>query len=635
MKITLVVRVVFLVAAAGLLAVGCWFNPLAGGGINQDDVTTSKEIIDAVHGEGGNSHFLFLPPLVADPGIPSEGLAVDAAPTVRIERIDYDDKENRVFVPLVEYTSNELTGSETVRFGDTGDHFIVNWHAGDYDLHPAATYRITVSAEGIPLGYADVDVVETGRELKSVNTGEYIPLLDNRTLPIKFWIGEGWKDQYSGGVYKGVFTGSFGSFALFLKNGNSDVTGYLVFSESIEDVESYAELLGVNEDWEDWKPGEPILEPGYEIGGSFTSGPYYGQSVSLLFAVDADGANPRVTDLFIEEYENSENLEAMVTRETSDQQVQLYWGYADIEVGGIPEPVHLVNCTMAINKGVVQGRFSSDVAWPGSIQGMVEQVWITNPYFPLLNESFDMSGMLLEEIDPEECEWPCGGACEGPYDIYWWANYEGTDWIEGHWYNPSKTPNPQDGNYYACRVENNTTYEFLVEGVEISDNQEKVVKSGTVIVTLQDPDPVMGLSAVAGTQSVSLGWSDPILPVDSAPIHHFEITWSPGGQEAVEVSSETYTYDVASLVSGTTYTFWVRAVDAEENVLAEASQIATPQLPDPIMGVNAAPEDDYVKITWNPSNTGNADYMRITWTPGFYLEQAVRYGGRIYFRTAE
>src|SRR5262249_39940496 len=42
------------------------------------------------------------------------------------------------------------------------------------------------------VAFADVDVVSSGSQLKNVNTNEFIPLLDGRTLPIKVRIEQGW-----------------------------------------------------------------------------------------------------------------------------------------------------------------------------------------------------------------------------------------------------------------------------------------------------------------------------------------------------------------------------------------------------------------------------------------------------------
>ena len=67
----------------------------------------------------------------------------------------------------------------------------MNWHTNEFGLDPAKTYRISVIAGGHLLGFADVDVVNSGAELKRVDTGLYIPLKDGRTLPIKFRIEEG------------------------------------------------------------------------------------------------------------------------------------------------------------------------------------------------------------------------------------------------------------------------------------------------------------------------------------------------------------------------------------------------------------------------------------------------------------
>ncbi len=74
---------------------------------------------------------------------------------------------------------------------DDQQHYAVKWKTQKSDLDPSADYRIRVLASGVELGHADVDVVKKGKELKNVNTGEFIPLKNGRTLPIKFRVEEG------------------------------------------------------------------------------------------------------------------------------------------------------------------------------------------------------------------------------------------------------------------------------------------------------------------------------------------------------------------------------------------------------------------------------------------------------------
>ena len=54
------------------------------------------------------------------------------------------------------------------------------------------------AVQGKALGYADVDVVGTGKDLKNINTGEFVALLDDRTLPIKFLAEDGAVDAATG-----------------------------------------------------------------------------------------------------------------------------------------------------------------------------------------------------------------------------------------------------------------------------------------------------------------------------------------------------------------------------------------------------------------------------------------------------
>jgi hypothetical protein len=72
------------------------------------------------------------------------------------------------------------------------EHYRVNWDTKADGLNAAHTYRIEAWIGSERIAFADVDVVSTGSQLKSVQTSEYIPLLDGRTLPIKIRVEQGW-----------------------------------------------------------------------------------------------------------------------------------------------------------------------------------------------------------------------------------------------------------------------------------------------------------------------------------------------------------------------------------------------------------------------------------------------------------
>jgi len=67
----------------------------------------------------------------------------------------------------------------------------VNWHTDRFDLSEGPQYRISVFATGVLLGFADVQPVSNGREMRNVDTGEAVALVDGRTLPVRFRIESG------------------------------------------------------------------------------------------------------------------------------------------------------------------------------------------------------------------------------------------------------------------------------------------------------------------------------------------------------------------------------------------------------------------------------------------------------------
>ena len=124
----------------------------------------------------GNAFFYWLPPLVNQQAPTGQVSSRQISPTITITNLCTGD------------VVRTLTGA-AVQLDDGG--YQANWRTSDDMLDPACTYRLAASVGAQQLGTADVDVVDNGNELKNVSSDEFIPLLDDRTLPIKFFVGVG------------------------------------------------------------------------------------------------------------------------------------------------------------------------------------------------------------------------------------------------------------------------------------------------------------------------------------------------------------------------------------------------------------------------------------------------------------
>ncbi|WP_405382290.1 putative metal-binding motif-containing protein [Maribacter sp. LLG6340-A2] len=143
---------------------------------NVEKVSSTKLIFDGAN--NGNQRFFFLPPMVSNPN--SSGTFDGTLnPEIIISEMNNSIK---VDPPLAQFQATVSSGEELYK---------AEWNTKNYELDKDLTYRIEVILQSTLIGYADVDVVESGKELKNVNTGEFIPLKDGRTLPIKVRIEEG------------------------------------------------------------------------------------------------------------------------------------------------------------------------------------------------------------------------------------------------------------------------------------------------------------------------------------------------------------------------------------------------------------------------------------------------------------
>jgi hypothetical protein len=160
----------------------------------------SAEIQDANH-LGGNDFFFWLPPTFNQQAPASQTFSPNLRPIVTITDQGPSGEPGDPANCHAGNTVRTFSGSDITV---SNAHYGVDWHTDQDDLHAECTYRITVNVgprlASPTLGYADVNVVSSGKQLKNVDNNQFIPLLDDRTLPIQFFIGVGATCDPAGGA---------------------------------------------------------------------------------------------------------------------------------------------------------------------------------------------------------------------------------------------------------------------------------------------------------------------------------------------------------------------------------------------------------------------------------------------------
>jgi len=142
-------------------------------------------ISDGAHASG-NAHFYFLPPMVSASSFTG---AFDPTQTPVVQICELAGPVCQL--PLIaQFTMAGGAGSEAVRLDAAAEQYIVNWHTGQFELDVTKTYRIRVQAHDLELGFADVGLVASGRDLANVDP-QFVAVVNGRTLPIKFRIEVG------------------------------------------------------------------------------------------------------------------------------------------------------------------------------------------------------------------------------------------------------------------------------------------------------------------------------------------------------------------------------------------------------------------------------------------------------------
>jgi len=151
-------------------------------------------ISDATHGDaaGRNKFFFWLPPLVPAPNATGDfnGFALPVVTVCELVPTGAACAQSGGH-PILVAQFSMTSGTDGQLISVTGQEYHVNWHTDVSNLNPDKVYRIAVTVEGRDYGFADVEVGVNAKELKNVNRNEFVPLVDGRTLPIKFRVEAG------------------------------------------------------------------------------------------------------------------------------------------------------------------------------------------------------------------------------------------------------------------------------------------------------------------------------------------------------------------------------------------------------------------------------------------------------------
>ena len=182
-----------LAAFVVLLSLACGDDPSSTSPSHQP----SAIILDGTRSNEADD-FFFLPPLVADPSahanFDDEGFNPALNPSVQICELAADPNLDPATDCRTTGTGPVLVanfGPASITVSEADEHYRANWRTDDSNLSPDRFYRIQVFLGSTRVGFADIDPVTSARELRSLRTGEVIPLVDGRTLPIRFRLENG------------------------------------------------------------------------------------------------------------------------------------------------------------------------------------------------------------------------------------------------------------------------------------------------------------------------------------------------------------------------------------------------------------------------------------------------------------
>jgi hypothetical protein len=147
----------------------------------------SSTIWDAAHA-APDSKLYFLPPMVKNPHDDQKAADGTLSPIVEVCELNAANNACARLIERYGPTGGTRT-NENVRW--LGNHYQVNFHGPTYSLNVDKRLRVTVLVNDLVMGWADVIVGRTSKELKWADDDEFVTMTTSETLPIKFRVGVG------------------------------------------------------------------------------------------------------------------------------------------------------------------------------------------------------------------------------------------------------------------------------------------------------------------------------------------------------------------------------------------------------------------------------------------------------------
>lgn len=149
------------------------------------NTATQRSSLISDETRGGHRGFLWVPPMAPATTSTNSAFLRDLNPEVQIVALGPNGAESSV---VATYTRTSGPLGQRVYQPPAHEYYAVSWDTWSFTLTTTTTYRIRVSLDGEELGLADVDLAADRDELWHVQKNHFIPLLNGRTLSIRFRI---------------------------------------------------------------------------------------------------------------------------------------------------------------------------------------------------------------------------------------------------------------------------------------------------------------------------------------------------------------------------------------------------------------------------------------------------------------